>query len=64
MKEFLQRLQKSDSKPENKTMYDDGIVFKMDKPLDTVQGDIKTKQGVSLAIYRFPNDVGKQETNL
>ena len=35
----------------------------MDKPLDTVQGDIKMEQGVSLAIYRFPNDVGEQVTN-
>ena len=64
MKEFLQRLQKSCS-PEDRTTYDhDSIVFKTDKPLDIVQWDIKMDQGVSLAIYRLPNDVGEQVTNL
>ncbi|CAB4033101.1 Hypothetical predicted protein [Paramuricea clavata] len=60
MKEFLQRLQRS-GVPEGKDEVDNEvIVHKTDGPLDIVQGQIKNDKGISLAIYRLPNNIEEQ----
>ena len=60
MKEFLQRLQRS-GVPEGKDEMDNEvIVHKTDGPLDIVQGKIKNDEGISLAIYRLPNNIEEQ----
>ncbi len=63
MKEFLQRLQRSGSPDDiGVDTEPDVVVHKTDRPLDILQGDIRNEEGISLAIYRLPND-DKEQVN-
>jgi hypothetical protein len=60
MKEFLQRLQRSGVPEGNIEVDNEVIIHKTNGPLDIAQGQIKNDKGISLAIYRLPNDIEEQ----